>query len=129
VERLEVPGGLVEAVAEVQVVQNVVPVEEVGSRGRLIGVWRLAQVEREVEHQPGPALRIGDRRAVLRVVGSGHVIALRTRELGPRHAVRVVPAEGRRDRVRRVDLAAAAAVLRTLERQREHGVLRLPNPV
>jgi hypothetical protein len=99
---LEVPRRLVEAVLVHQVVDEVVPVEEVRDGGRPVGRGRLREVQREVERQRGPAVRDARRVRGVVVVGVGvgvDVVAAADGELGPGRAVRVVPAVRRGDGV------------------------------
>ena len=125
---LEVAGDFVEAVLVEHVVDDVVPVEEIRDRRGAIGRGRSRRVvegEVELERRPavGVAVHVGD---VVGVdVGVGvDVVAARARELGAGGAVRVVPAEGRGERVRGVRDERAPAVGRTLEGEGEDVVGR-----
>jgi hypothetical protein len=108
-------------------VDDVVPVEEVRDVRRL-RVDRLAgEVDGEVEVEAGAPVRTAARvgQVVVRAVGVGvDVVPRRQRRLGAGNAVRVVPAERRGERVRRVLDDRPVAVRRAPERQREDVVAR-----
>ena len=124
---LEVPGRLVHPVAEEEVVERVVREEQVRDDGVAVVLRMLVQVGGEVEVETGPAVRVEAHVGGLVVVlveVRVRVVPLRVQELGPGDAVRVVPAERRRDRVGRVVHEVARPVVRALQRELERPVAR-----
>ena len=95
---LEIPAVFVKAVLVEEVVGDVVPIEKVRDRGRLIGRGRKASIEGEIENEPGPPVRA----KAAGIVGIGvllgvHVVAPGIGEFRSGDSIRIVPAVGRRD--------------------------------
>ena len=124
VVRLKVPRRFVEAVGGGDVVHHVGPVEEIDDRSVLAVDRLLAEVERGVEDQRGPAVW-ASRIRLLVGVGVGvcrDVVALCGRELGAGDTVRVMPTERRFEEISGVDDRAAITEARSLHRLGVHVV-------
>ena len=109
------------------VVNNIVPVEQVRHRCRSIGAWRLGQIQREIEIERRAP--VGLRACVDRIVRvcirvSGNVVADGQRRFGAGHAVGIVPAEWACRRIGWIGHDRARTVVRRLGGDRINVVLR-----
>ena len=94
---LEIAARFIEPVLVPHVVDDVVPVEEVGDRGILVRGGGLGQVDGEVEVEVDPSVRAVARAIVpVGILLGPDVVASGDGELGPCTSIRVVPPEGAR---------------------------------
>ena len=127
---LEVTGGLIEAVLVKEIVDDVVPVEEIDDRRVLVVDRALGEVEGRQEVEGGAT--VGTEAAgvvAVTVFLGGHVVTAGIGKLRTRHTVGVVPAEGRRSGVGRVGLDGARTVVRALFRNSKRLVGLPAHPV
>ena len=132
---LEVPGDLVKAVAEVNVVSHVVGIEEIHDScvfvlcrgGSPRGVERVT-AEVEARTPGGPTARVGHIITVAVQVSMG-VVAASVGEFSPRDAVRVVPAKRRRHGIGRVVDGRETAVVHVFGGQFQTAIGRMVHPV